>query len=102
MSALGRVVRAGGGRRRVQTAVTVVTTLISVTAAILAAGLLVASSAPFDSAFARQPGARRAGQFGGRAVTAAKRAATAEASGVTAAAGPFPTVAVPPRSGRGS
>lgn len=102
MSALGRVVRAGVGRRRAQTLITVVTTLISVTAAILAAGLLVASSAPFDSAFARQHGAQLAAQFDGAAVSAAQLDGTADAAGVTAAAGPFPTATVRARAGEGS
>ena len=58
MSALGRVVRAGVGRRRVTTFVMASTTLLAVAASVLAAGLLVASRAPFDRAFARQRGSR--------------------------------------------
>ncbi|NYJ04756.1 ABC transporter permease [Petropleomorpha daqingensis] len=102
MSALGRVVRAGVGRRRVQTLVTVVTTLISVTAAILAAGLLVASSSPFDSAFARRHGAHLAAQFDATAVSAEQLRATDQVAGVTAVAGPFPTATVDARAGEGS
>lgn len=99
MSAPGRVVRAGVARRRAQTVVTVVTTLISVTAAILAVGLLVASSAPFDHAFARQRGAQLAAEFDGTAVTAARLATTARVPGVTATAGPFRTATVDARTG---
>ncbi|GAA3831541.1 FtsX-like permease family protein [Streptomyces chiangmaiensis] len=98
MSALGRAVRAGVGRRRVQTAVMILTTLMAVTASVLAAGLLVASQAPFDHAFAKQHGAHLTVQFDGTKVTASKLAATAHASGVTAAAGPFRTLSVRPRT----
>ncbi|MCX2184125.1 ABC transporter permease [Streptomyces sp. SKN60] len=88
-TALGRVVRAGVARRRVQTAVTVLTTLLSVAAAVLAVGLLVVSRQPFDRAFTHQNGAHLTVQFDGTAVTAEQAAATARAKGVTRAAGPF-------------
>jgi putative ABC transport system permease protein len=95
---LGTIVRAGVGRRRVQTVVMTLTTLLAVTASVLAAGLLVASSAPFQHAFDRQRGAHLAGEFDGALVTAAQLAATAHVAGVTAAAGPFATVSLRPRS----
>ncbi|MGW3123600.1 FtsX-like permease family protein [Streptomyces sp. NPDC001107] len=98
VSALGRVVRAGVGRRRVQTAVMVLTTLMAVTASVLAAGLLVAARAPFDHAFAEQRGSHLTAQFDGTKVTAPQLAATARASGVTAAAGPFRTLSLRPRT----
>ncbi|MGV9610351.1 FtsX-like permease family protein [Streptomyces sp. NPDC003631] len=98
MSALGRVVRAGVGRRRVCTAVIILTTLMAVTASVLAAGLLVAAQAPFDRAFAKQRGAHLTAQFDGTKATASKLAATAHASGVTAAVGPFRTLSVRPRT----
>ncbi|MFH0177257.1 FtsX-like permease family protein [Streptomyces cacaoi] len=102
MSGLGRVVRAGVGRRRVQTAVMIMTTLMAVTASVLAAGLLVASRAPFDHAFARQHGAHLTARFDGAKVTAAELTATTHAKGVTAAAGPFRTVAVRARTASSS
>jgi putative ABC transport system permease protein len=102
MSALGRVVRAGVGRRRVQTAVMILTTLVAVTASVLAAGLLAASAAPFDHAFARQHGAHLTAQFDGTKVTAAQLADTAHVAGVTAAAGPYRTVSIRPRTVQGS
>ncbi|MFE6826950.1 FtsX-like permease family protein [Streptomyces sp. NPDC057690] len=102
MSALGRVVRAGVGRRRVQTAVMIMTTLMAVTASFLAAGLLVASQAPFDHAFAQQRGAHLTARFDGAKATAAELTATARAKGVTAAAGPFRTVAVRARTASSS
>jgi putative ABC transport system permease protein len=95
---LGTIVRAGVGRRRVQTVVMTLTTLLAVTASVLAAGLLVASSAPFRHAFDRQHGAHLAGAFDGALVTAAQLTATAHLTGVTAAAGPFATASLQPRS----
>ncbi|MFE4258344.1 FtsX-like permease family protein [Streptomyces sp. NPDC056883] len=101
--ALGRVVRAGVGRRRAQTAVMVLTTLISVAASVLALGLLVASRAPFDHAFARQQGAHLTVQFDS-AVTEGQMADTARLPGVAGSSGPFgvasvrfrPAVGTPP------
>lgn len=90
--ALGRVVRAGVGRRRVQTLVLVLSTMMAVTAAVLAAGLLNASRTPFDHAFAEQHGAHLAAQFDGTKATSAQLAATAHLTGVTAASGPFPAM----------
>ncbi|MEU6849340.1 ABC transporter permease [Actinacidiphila alni] len=97
MSAIGKVVRAGVGRRRVQTVVMALTTMMAVTASIMAAGLVVASRAPFDHAFARQHGAHLTARFDGGRATAAQIAATAHAPGVTAAAGPFRVVTASPR-----
>ncbi len=66
MSALGKVVRAGVGRRRVQTLVMTLTTMMAVAASVLAAGLIVASQAPFDKAFAWQHGAHLTARFDGK------------------------------------
>lgn len=96
MTALGTVVRAGVGRRRVQTAVLVLTTLVAVAASVLGVGLLVASNAPFDTGFAAQRGAQLSALFDATKVTAAQLEQTAHAAGVTASAGPFPTVSVSP------
>ncbi|MFF9198399.1 ABC transporter permease [Streptomyces sp. NPDC014779] len=93
-TALGRVVRAGVARRRVQTAVMVLTTLLSVAAAVLAVGLLVVSHQPFDRAFGRQHGAHLTVQFDGSAVTAEQAAATARAPGLAEATGPFAVASV--------
>jgi putative ABC transport system permease protein len=94
MTALGKVVRAGVGRRRVQTTVMILTVLVAVTASVLAAGLLVASAAPFGHAFAKQHGAQLTAQFDGAKATPAQLAATARAADVTAASGPYRTVSV--------
>ncbi|MFG2297918.1 ABC transporter permease [Streptomyces sp. NPDC048603] len=91
---LGGVVRAGVGRRRVQTAVIVLTVLLSVASSVLALGLLVASGAPFDRAFARQQGAHLTVQFDGTATTAAQLEATTRLPGVRAASGPYPLASV--------
>jgi len=96
VSALGSVVRAGVGRRRVQTLVMTLTTLVAVTASVLAAGLLLASAAPFEKVFDAQNGAHLSVRFDGPGVSAEQIAATAHASGVTGAAGPFPVLTVAP------
>lgn len=67
----------------------VLTTTITVGSSILAGGLLVASYAPFDHAFAKQHGAQLSAQFDGSKATVAQLTQTKNADGVTAAAGPF-------------
>ncbi|MEV5436629.1 FtsX-like permease family protein [Streptomyces sp. NPDC052682] len=98
MSALGRVVRAGVGRRRLQTTVMILTTLVAVTASVVAAGVLAASRAPFEHAMAAARGAHLTARFDPGRVTAEQLAATARAPGVTAAAGPFRTLSLRPRT----
>lgn len=98
MSALGKVVRAGVGRRRLQTVVLVLTTMVAVTASLVAAGVLTASRAPFDHAMGAQHGAHLTARFDSGKVTAAQLGQTARASGVTAAAGPFRTLSVHPET----
>ncbi|MFG2050719.1 FtsX-like permease family protein [Micromonospora sp. NPDC048935] len=90
MSALARVVRAGVGRRRVQTVVIGLVVMIAVTSAVLGASLMVASRGPFDRAFNQQQGAHLTAQFDADAVTEAQVAASASAAGVAGSAGPFP------------
>ncbi|MFI9323240.1 FtsX-like permease family protein [Kitasatospora aureofaciens] len=102
MSALGKVVRAGVGRRRVQTLAILLTALMAVTAAVLAAGLLVASRAPFDTAFAAQHGAQLTAEFDAARSTEAQAAATAQVAGVSAAAGPYPVLSISPHIGAGT
>ncbi|MEU1286235.1 FtsX-like permease family protein [Kitasatospora sp. NPDC005856] len=102
MSALGKVVRAGVGRRRVQTLVMVLTTMVSVTACILALGLLVAAQGPYQRSFADQRGAHLNVLYDRAKASPAQLAATAHAPGVTATAGPYQAVTVQPRSGPGT
>ncbi|MGW2889623.1 hypothetical protein ACWDDN_30790 [Streptomyces griseoruber] len=96
MSALGRFVRAGAARRRVQSLVVGLATLLAVTSSVLGGALLVASDAPFDQAFARQHGAHLTAQFAAGRVTQARLRDTARAEGVAAASGPFPVASVTP------
>ncbi|MEU1160704.1 FtsX-like permease family protein [Streptomyces sp. NPDC005921] len=94
--ALGRVVRSGVGRRRVQTVVIAVATMMAVAAAVIAGSLVVGSNAPFDHAFAKQHGAHVTAQFDPGKVSAARLRATRRLDGVTASAGPFPSTTVSP------
>jgi putative ABC transport system permease protein len=99
MSALSKVVRASVGRRRVQTVVMILTTMMAVTASVLAAGLLVASQASFDQSFDGQRGAHVTARFDGSKATTAQIAATAHVSSVTASAGPYPVLSLQPHVG---
>ncbi|MEU2070102.1 ABC transporter permease [Streptomyces anulatus] len=97
MSALGRVVRSGVGRRRVQTLVIGLTSMMAVAASVLGGSLLVVSGAPFDDAFAAQHGAHLSVRFGAGEVSAAQLSESGKADGVSGAAGPFRTATVTPR-----
>ncbi|NUP49753.1 MAG: ABC transporter permease, partial [Catenulispora sp.] len=90
MSALGKVVRSGVGRRRVQSLVMALTTLAAVTSSVLSLGLLTVVQAPFDHAFASRNAAHLAVQFDGAKASAGQAAATAHVAGVTESAGPYP------------
>ena len=96
MSALGRVIRSGMARRRVQTLVIGLATMLAVTASVLGGALLVSSEAPFEKAFDRQNGAQLTAEFDARRTTAAQLADSAWPFGVTATSGPFPTATVAP------
>ena len=89
MRALTRVVRSGVTRRWVQTVVIMLATAAAVTAGILGTGLLVASNAPFDHAFAAQRGSHLTMLTDPAKATAAQLAASAQADGVAEASGPF-------------
>jgi putative ABC transport system permease protein len=99
--ALGRVVRSGVDRRRVQTVVIVVATMMAVASAVVAGSLMVAAAAPFDNAFEKQRGAHITAQFDPAEASAAQLARTGKLPGVAASAGPYPSTAVRPvdRSG---
>ncbi|MFD8703851.1 FtsX-like permease family protein [Kitasatospora sp. NPDC059648] len=99
---MSKVVRAGVGRKRVQTLVMVLTTMMSVTACILALGLLVAARGPYERSFADQHGAHLNVVYDQAKVGPAQLAAAAHAPGVTASGGPLPAVTVQPRSGPGT
>jgi putative ABC transport system permease protein len=93
VSALGKVVRSGVGRRRVQFLIMALTTFTAVTSSVLSLGLLTAVQAPFEHAFSARNGAHLAVQFDSSKVTAAQTTATAHTAGVTEAAGPYPIAA---------
>ncbi|MFD0448857.1 ABC transporter permease [Streptomyces indonesiensis] len=99
--ALGRVVRSGVGRQRVQTVVIAVATMMAVASAVVAGSLMVAAAAPFDNAFKKQQGSHITAQFDPAKASAAQLAETGKLAGVTASAGPYPSTAVRPvdRSG---
>ncbi|MFE1291519.1 FtsX-like permease family protein [Streptomyces sp. NPDC058751] len=94
--ALGRVVRSGVGRRRVQTLVIAVATMMAVASAVVAGSLMVATDAPFDHAFARQRGAHLTAEIDPKRAGAARLAGTRGLEGVTASAGPFPSTTIKP------
>ncbi|MFC8763759.1 ABC transporter permease [Streptomyces sp. NPDC057193] len=103
MSALATVVRSGVGRRRVQTLVIGLATMMAVAASVLGGTLLVVSGAPFADAFAEQRGAHLSVEFDADQVSAARLSESADAEGVSSAAGPFRTATVAPTSdGAGS
>jgi putative ABC transport system permease protein len=86
---VGRAVRGGLSRRRVQTIVVGLVTLISTCATALALALVVDSNAPFDDSFAAQHGADVTATVSLARVTPAQLAASTRLPGVVAAAGPF-------------
>ncbi|WP_409056266.1 ABC transporter permease [Streptomyces sp. SYP-A7185] len=94
--ALGRVVRSGVGRRRVQTLVIAVATMMAVASAVVAGSLMVAADAPFDHAFARQDGAHLTAEFDPAKASTAQVKATGGLDGVTASAGPYPLTTIRP------
>ncbi|WP_107481802.1 FtsX-like permease family protein [Streptomyces sp. JHA26] len=99
--ALGRVVRSGVGRRRVQTLVIAVATMMAVASAVVAGALMVAAAAPFDDAFKKQRGAHITAQFDPAEASVAQLERTRKLAGVTASAGPYASTAFRPvdRSG---
>lgn len=94
--AMGRVVRSGVDRRRVQTVVIAVATMMAVASAVVAGSLMVAAAAPFDHAFGKQQGAHITAQFDPAKVSAAQLAKTGKLPGVAASAGPYPSTAFRP------
>ncbi|MFE4258705.1 FtsX-like permease family protein [Streptomyces sp. NPDC056883] len=94
MSAVWRASRAAVKRRRVQTFVIGLVVLCSTTTVLLALGLLVAASGPFDKAYTAQRGAHTVATYDPAKVSDAQLAQTAHRPGVAAAAGPFPRAVV--------
>ncbi len=94
---VGRAVRGGVARRRVQTVVIGLVLLVSTGASVLALALVVDSSAPFDHSFAAQHGAHLAAVVNPARATPAELAATTRLRQVTASAGPFAAVSIAPQ-----
>jgi putative ABC transport system permease protein len=101
VSAVWRAARAAVGRRRLQTVVIGVVVGLSTTMIVVAFGLMVASSGPFDQGYARQRGAHLMVAFDRAKVSDAQLAQAARQPGVEAVAGPFgqSTVDVAARAG---
>jgi putative ABC transport system permease protein len=97
MSTLSVVRTASGGvmRHKVQAFVLLMVLLISTASATLGVGLMVASNAPYNHAFAAQKGADITLVVNTDKVTAAQLTASEQAAGVTAANGPFTEVSAP-------
>ncbi|MFB4310626.1 FtsX-like permease family protein [Actinomadura sp. GTD37] len=101
MSAVRAAARAGARRRRVQAVSIAVVVALSTATLVFGLGLLAASDSLFADAFAQARGAHATVAFDSAKVTAGQAAATAHASGVTAAAGPFQTAELPQGQGMG-
>lgn len=95
MRAVWAASRAAVRRRKLQTVIIGIVVMLSTTTIVFALGLIAASSAPFDHAFAQVDGAHVAAAFDDSKVTADRLRATAHAPGVTAAAGPFGVAILP-------
>ncbi len=93
---MARAARGGLARRRVQTFVIGLVVLISTGACVLALGLVVDSSSPFDTAFAAQHGAHLIATVESGKATTAQLQATGRLPGVTTSSGPFPEVTITP------
>jgi len=89
MRAVRTALHGGLAGRRVQALAIGLVLLASAAASTLAAGLLAASNAPFDHAFAAQRGADAALAVNAAKAPAGELAATARLAGVAASAGPF-------------
>jgi putative ABC transport system permease protein len=96
---VARAVAGGLARRKMQTLVIGLVLLVSTGACVLALGLVVDSSAPFDKAFAAQHGADVVATVDRAVATPGQLAATARLPEVTAAAGPYPEAMISPQVG---
>lgn len=79
-------------RRKLQTVIIGLVVMLSTATVVIGLGLLNAANAPFDQAFTTSRGAHLTAAFDPAKVTGDQLAATAHASDVSAAAGPFRTV----------
>jgi len=98
-SPVRRAVRGGLKRRRVQTLVIGLVLLVSTAASVLALGLVVESSGPFNRAFGAQHGAHAVVIVNPARASVSQLTATRRLPGVSAAAGPFSEVTISPEQG---
>ncbi|WEO99095.1 FtsX-like permease family protein [Streptomyces sp. FXJ1.172] len=99
MRAVWKAARAAVRRRRLQTLVIWLVTLVSTGSIVVALGLVDAASEPFDHVFAAQRGPHVVAEFDPGKVTDAQVQRAAKQPGVEAVAGPFPQATVDiPRS----
>ncbi|MFF4040186.1 FtsX-like permease family protein [Streptomyces sp. NPDC001816] len=89
MRAVWKAARAAVRRRRLQTLVIWLVTLVSTGSLVVALGLVDAASAPFDHVFGKQRGPHVIAAFDSAEVSDAQLAHAARQSGVEAVAGPF-------------
>jgi putative ABC transport system permease protein len=89
VSAVWRASRGAVRRRRLQTVVIGIVVGLSTAMSVVALGLLAASSAPFDHAYAKQSGAHVIAAFDPAKVSNAALAQAAKSPEVDAVAGPF-------------
>ncbi|WP_251092066.1 FtsX-like permease family protein [Streptomyces sp. Caat 7-52] len=94
MRAVWKAARAAVRRRRLQTLVIWLVTLVSTGALVVALGLVDAASAPFDRIFGAQHGPHVVAAFARDRVPDAQLTRAARAPGVEAVAGPFAQAAV--------
>ncbi|MFJ9562238.1 FtsX-like permease family protein [Streptomyces fuscichromogenes] len=89
MSAVWKAARAAVRRRRLQTLVIWLVTLVSTGSIVVALGLVDAASAPFDRVFGTQRGPHVVAEFASAKVSGTQLTDAARKSGVEAVAGPF-------------
>jgi putative ABC transport system permease protein len=99
--AIAVAARGGVARRRTTTFVIAIVVLVSTAACVLALGLVVDSSSPFDAAFAAQHGADVTATVDTSRATPAQLAATGRLLGVTALSGPYGEATITPVIGGG-
>src|SRR5689334_21862243 len=92
MRAVWKAARAAVRRRRLQTLVIWLVTLVSTGSIVVALGLVDAASAPFDHAFGKLHGPHVVATFDSGKVSDALLGRAARRPGVEAVAGPFPQV----------
>ncbi|MQY37478.1 hypothetical protein SRB17_54820 [Streptomyces sp. RB17] len=94
MRAVWKAARAAVRRRRLQTLVIWLVTLVSTGSIVVALGLVDAASAPFDHVFGEQHGPHVVAEFDPGKVSDAQLTDAARKPGVEAVAGPFPQATV--------